>query len=75
VRRALWREAGLIRSADGLERLLDAPHPLARLIARSALERRESRGVHFREDFPGESAECAHTVLRPGKEPVAERWS
>ena len=39
VRRALWREAGLIRNADGLERLLDAPHPLARLIARSALAR------------------------------------
>jgi len=75
VRAALWREAGLIRSADGLERLMHARHPLARLIARSALERRESRGVHFREDFPAESAEPAHVVLRRGEEPVTERWS
>jgi L-aspartate oxidase len=75
VRRALWREGGLIRSAAGLQRLLDAPHPLARLIARSALARAESRGVHFREDFPGEGSEAFHVVLRRGEEPVAERWS
>lgn len=75
LRRALWREAGLIRNADGLERLLDASHPLARLIARSALARRESRGVHFREDFPGENSEALHIVVRPGEEPVTERWS
>jgi len=75
VRQALWQEAGLIRSAEGLERLLDAPHPLARLIARGALERRESRGVHFREDFPAEDAEPVHVVLRRGEPPVRQRWS
>jgi len=75
LRRSLWEGAGLIRNADSLERLLAAPHPLARLIARSALERRESRGVHFREDFPAEGPEALHIVLRRGEEPVTERWT
>jgi L-aspartate oxidase len=72
----LWEHAGLVRSADGLERLLGSPHPLARLIARSALTRAESRGVHFRSDYPGENEALAgHLVVRPGEEPVLERWS
>ncbi len=72
----LWSHAGLIRSAGGLRRLLDSPHPLVRLIAASGLAREESRGVHFREDFPVESAELAgHLVVHPGREPVLERWS
>jgi L-aspartate oxidase len=76
LRAALWRDAGLIRSATGLERLLAAPNLLVRLIARSALARTESRGVHFREDFPGESEALAgHIVVRKGAEPVVERWS
>jgi L-aspartate oxidase len=73
---ALWRDAGLIRSATGLERLLDAPSELVRLVARSALARAESRGVHFREDFPAEDdALAGHLVIRPGGEPALERWS
>jgi L-aspartate oxidase len=76
LRRLLWREAGLIRSAAGLTRLLDAPSLLVRLIARGALERTESRGVHFREDFPVESdALAGHFVQLPGAQPVLERWS
>lgn len=76
LRHRLWQEAGLIRSASGLARLLDAPSLLVRLIARGALERSESRGVHFREDFPVESDTLAgHIVLRDGTEPVLERWS
>ena len=76
VRRQLWRDAGLIRSAAGLERLLAAPGLLVRLIARSALDRAESRGVHFREDFPAESEALAgHIVVRRGAAPVLERWS
>jgi L-aspartate oxidase len=50
TRQALWRLAGIERDADGLARLLDDPFPLARLIARSALEREESRGAHQRSD-------------------------
>jgi len=76
LRDSLWREAGLIRSGAGLATLLDAPDPLVRLIARSAVARTESRGVHFREDFPAESdALAGHIVLRPGEEPVLEQWS
>jgi len=72
----LWCDAGLIRNAAGLRRLLDAPHPLARLVAASALAREESRGVHFRDDFPVESEALAgHFVLRPGREPELETWS
>ena len=73
---ALWRDAGLIRSAGGLGRLLDSPHPLVRQIAGCGLAREESRGVHFREDFPVESEALAgHLVVHPGHEPVLERWS
>ena len=65
---ALWRDAGLIRNAAGLERLLDAPDELVRLIARCALARTESRGVHFRDDYPAESRALAgHFVVRPGR--------
>ena len=52
TRAALWRDAGIVRTAEGLERLLDDPHPLARLIARCALARTESRGAHLRADSP-----------------------
>ena len=72
----LWQDAGLIRSATGLAELLDAPHPLARLVAENALAREESRGVHFRDDFPVESdAFAGHFVVRPGREPELEAWS
>jgi L-aspartate oxidase len=73
---ALWRDAGLIRSAEGLGRLLDSQHPLVRQIAACGLTREESRGVHFREDFPVESESLAgHLVVHPGQEPTLERWS
>jgi fumarate reductase flavoprotein subunit len=38
----------------------------ARLIARSALERRESRGAHFRRDFPAAAAGPLYTVRARG---------
>src|SRR6266540_764721 len=75
-RRALWEDAGLVRDAAGLDRLRRSPHVLTRLIAESALAREESRGGHFRTDFPAEDdAFVAHTVVRPCREPVFERWS
>jgi L-aspartate oxidase len=73
---ALWHDAGLIRGAEGLGRLLESPHPLVREIAAGGLAREESRGVHFREDFPVESeAFAGHFVVRPGAEPELEPWS
>jgi L-aspartate oxidase len=75
LRRHLWEDCGLIRDAAGLERLGSEPHLLARLIAKSALTREESRGSHFRVDFPTESeAFHRHVVLRPGVEPALESW-
>jgi L-aspartate oxidase len=52
TREALWRDAGIERSAEGLQLLACDPHPLARLIARCASERRESRGAHRRVEYP-----------------------
>ena len=52
TREAMWRLAGPRRKAPELEQLLDDPYPLARLIARAALGRQESRGAHQRSDFP-----------------------
>jgi L-aspartate oxidase len=64
LRRAMSQGAGVVRDGPGLRRLLaeigamEAAHgrplPLvaARLVAEAALARRESRGAHFRSDFP-----------------------
>jgi L-aspartate oxidase len=73
LRAAMWRDAGLLRDAEGLERVaalltrlgaalgavedrrsleLRNLHAVATLITRAALAREESRGAHFRSDFP-----------------------
>ncbi len=76
VRRSLWQDAGLVRDAAGLERLRRSPHLLARLVGEGALVRRESRGGHFRIDFPMEDRALAgHVVHRAGEEPAFERWT
>jgi L-aspartate oxidase len=75
LRRSLWRDCGLVRDAAGLERLRTAPHLLTRLIAETALAREESRGSHFRADFPVESDRFErHVVLRRGAQPELETW-
>jgi L-aspartate oxidase len=75
LRQAFWRDAGLVRDQAGLERLARSEHLIARLVAESALTRRESRGAHFRADFPESHHSFeAHVVLRPGRGTVLERW-
>jgi L-aspartate oxidase len=77
-REALWRDAGLVRRREGLERLLDDPHPLVALVGAHALLRRESRGAHTRTDFPDldPALDLHHSVSRtPGAAPVFERWT
>jgi L-aspartate oxidase len=77
LRESLWRDGGLVRERADLERLAASPHLLTSLLARSALAREESRGGHFRCDFPHEDPRLIglHTVLRPGHEPSLEAWS
>ena len=76
TRASLWENAGLERDAAGLQVLLEDPHPLARLIARCALTRRESRGAHRRRDFeetdPG--LDGFHVTVKADAEPAFEAW-
>jgi L-aspartate oxidase len=76
-RAALWRHAGLERDGQGLSTLVRDEHPLVRLIAASALARRESRGAHQRLDFPEPAAplDGRHVTITAGSDPTLETWS
>jgi L-aspartate oxidase len=66
TREALWRDAGIERSAEGLARLAQDPHPLARTIAACARERHESRGAHRRVEYPEADAALEHRHIAVG---------
>jgi L-aspartate oxidase len=73
TREALWQDAGIERSSEGLQRLAHDPHPLARLIALCALQRTESRGAHRRLDHPELDSALEHRhVVIPDDEQI--RW-
>jgi L-aspartate oxidase len=74
-------EAGLLEAQRGLDalavtmprglfrRALEARnlHTVARLIVASALGREESRGAHYRNDFPLRDKTARHSVMREGR--------
>jgi L-aspartate oxidase len=83
VRRLMWERVGIIRSRASMERALHEFGQISRaplghasrnfltvatLIARAALWREESRGAHFRLDFPARDDERwrVHSILRRG---------
>jgi L-aspartate oxidase len=76
TRDAVWEQAGPLRDAAGLERLAGDPYPLARLIARSALARTESRGAHRRRDEPGLDTrfDGVHIVAGTDGEVDSQTW-
>ncbi|MEO1304585.1 MAG: L-aspartate oxidase [Pseudomonadota bacterium] len=86
LRKAMATQCGVVREASDLRALIDliedwtTQYPGARplrashLIASGALAREESRGGHFRADFPTASEQASHTFLahRPSHSPVLE---
>lgn len=75
LRQQVWDQAGVVRDPDQLALLASSPDPVAALVARFALARRESRGVHYRIDAPATDLEFeGHFVLRPGRDLVLEQW-
>jgi L-aspartate oxidase len=83
VKRIMWDRVGIVRDEQGLTEALAALEEiaarplntrswnfvtLARLVAQAALIRRESRGAHYRSDFPDRDDENfqRHTLQRRG---------
>jgi L-aspartate oxidase len=81
LRQAMARDVGVVRNAAGLRAMLTlidrmtsehgAALPLisARLIVAAALDRRESRGGHYRADFPDADNHPRRTFIEPGRTP------
>jgi L-aspartate oxidase len=88
LRGVMWRDAGLLRDAEGLRRAgaeldrmmrtmprgmtrraIEARNLLivAEVIVASALGREESRGAHYRLDFPAKWDEAVHSVMERGQ--------
>src|SRR5580658_4316299 len=66
-----WEKCGIVRDGAGLREACFQLEPpahenaalVALLIARCALAREESRGAHFRTDFPEKLALARHSVV------------
>jgi len=84
VKRLMWERVGILRSADSLKRALRELEQIseanlgtssrnfvtvAALVTRAALWREESRGGHFRDDFPERDEKWrVHSVQKTGAE-------
>ena len=87
LRDLMWKDAGLLRDANGLRearrllgvlattmlrglsrRAVEARnlHVVASVIVAAALGREESRGAHYRNDFPMKAADAKHSVMERG---------
>ena len=87
LRDIMWKHAGLLRDAAGLQeaqrnldslaaampqgtyrRAIEARnlHTIASIIVASALGRQESRGAHYRNDFPRKDAIAQHSIIERG---------
>jgi L-aspartate oxidase len=76
LREQVWLEAGVMRDPVELASLARSTDVVAALVARFAVARSESRGVHYRIDAPAtEPALEGHFVLRPGQELTMEHWT
>ena len=76
-------DAGIVRDAGGLHRLEDrlaalpvsSERVIAELVVAGALARTESRGAHFRSEYPGESSDLRrHFVRRAGHPLEGQVW-
>src|SRR5262249_18409080 len=70
LRKIMWECCGIVRSGESLRRACTwleqngARDHVSYLIARCALARQESRGAHYRNDFPEKREEFAqHSVI------------
>ena len=82
IRETTWRYAGIVRTGDGLQQGLEILNTIpddfatanlltvARIIHACALARTESRGAHYREDFPSPASARLHSYIRKGESVV-----
>ncbi|HVF30139.1 MAG TPA: hypothetical protein VNA22_04180, partial [Pyrinomonadaceae bacterium] len=86
VKRVMWERVGILRDADGLLRAIGEFEQIARsnlsvssrnfvtlasLVAKAALWREESRGGHFRADFPEQKEQFRVHSIQRQSEPIA----